>query len=250
MRLPGADGRDAVISSVTTAGETLTLICKGATVNITKMAGIVAATAVTFGIGAVNVAPAWATDNIKPFGEQEPLNGPNSQPYIAYTVKNLAPSSAPVPHNGTLYAARLVVDGFGGNANPQIERFGARTESGDFYPAIPGYSNAGKLYFDVVGPVPNSVVWNDGIRDILAWVPGEPLSDANAAEPPVFPEEGFVAPAPAASAPAATAPTMPAESDAAIVATPNDLASPPFQISEGIAAEPGFNAGPGGTGHR
>ena len=32
---------------------------------ITKMAGVVAATAVTFGIGAANVAPAWATDNIK-----------------------------------------------------------------------------------------------------------------------------------------------------------------------------------------
>ena len=92
---------------------------------ITKMAGVVAATAVTFGIGAANVAPAWATDNIKPFGEQEPLNGPNSLPYIAYTVKNLAPSNAPVPHNGTLYAARLVVDG---NYPPQIERFGQQLQ--------------------------------------------------------------------------------------------------------------------------
>ncbi len=231
------------------AGETFDLISKGATVKITKMAGVVAATAVTFGIGAANVAPAWATDNIKPFGEQEPLNGPNSLPYIAYTVKNLAPSNAPVPHNGTLYAARLFVDGFGGNANPHIERFGARAESGDFYPAIPGYSNLDKLYFDVVGPVPNSVVWNDGIRDILAWIPGEPLTETNAAEPPVFPEEGF-GPAPAATAPYAPAPTMPTENDAAIVATPNDLASPTPGISEAEAAMPGFNADGGGRGHR
>ncbi|MCB0942100.1 MAG: DUF1942 domain-containing protein [Mycobacterium sp.] len=214
--------------------------------NITRMAGVLAATAVTFGIGAVNVAPAWATDNIKPFGEPEGLNGPNSLPYITYTVKNLAPSSDPVPHNGTLYAARLVVDG---NYPPQIERFGARTESGLFYPAIAGYSNLGKLYFDVVGPIPNSVVWNDGIRDILAWIPGDPVSESNAAEPPVFPEEGFGA-APPAAAPAATAPTMPAENDAAIVATPNDLAGPTPGISEAEAALPGFNADGGGRGHR
>lgn len=214
--------------------------------NITKLAGFVAATAVTFGIGAVNVATASATDNIKPFGESEGLNGPNSLPYITYTVKNLAPSSDPVPHNGRLYAARLVVDG---NYPPQIERFGARTESGLFYPAIPGYSNLGKLYFDVVGPIPNSVVWNDGIRDILAWIPGDPVSESNAAEPPVFPEEGFSAAAPPAGAPAA-APTMPAENDTAIVATPNDLASPPFSLTEADVASPGFNAGGGGGGHR
>lgn len=213
--------------------------------NVTKLAGVVAASAITFGLGAVSVAPAWATDNIKPFGEQEPLNGPNSLPYIAYTVKNLAPSSDPVPHNGTLYAATLFVDGFGGNANPMIERFGARAQSGDYYPAIWGASNMGKLYFDVVGDIPNSVVWNDGIRDILAWIPGEPVSEANAAEPAPEPERSDVIP-PAATAPAGTGSAMPAENDAAIVATPNDLAGPTPGISEAEAAEPGFNQGFGG----
>ena len=38
----------------------------------------------------------------------------------------------------------------------------------------PGGSSTGKLYFDVVGDVPNSVVYNDGVRDLLAWVPGPP----------------------------------------------------------------------------
>jgi hypothetical protein len=208
-------------------------------VKIAKLAGIVAATAVTFGIGAVNVAPASATDNIKPFGEQERLNGPNGLPYIGYTVDNLAPSADPVPHNGELYAATLMVDGFGGNANPMIERFGARAQSGAFYPSIWGASNMGKLYFDVVGEVPNSVVWNDGIRDILAWVPGSPSSGATSAEPgpEVVPESESVVTAPNA---------MPAETDPAIVATPNDLAPPPYQLSEAEVAEPGFNAVPGG----
>jgi hypothetical protein len=30
----------------------------------------------------------------------------------------------------------------------------------------------GKIYFDVVGDAPNSVVYNDGVRDLLAWIPG------------------------------------------------------------------------------
>lgn len=210
--------------------------------NITRMAGVLAATAVTFGIGAVNVAPAWATENIKPFGEPEGLNGPNSLPYITYTVKNLAPSSDPVPHNGTLYAATLVVDG---NYPPFIERFGARAESGSYYPSIWGASNMGKLYFDVVGDIPNSVVWNDGTRDILAWIPGEAVSDANVAEPAPVPERSEVIP-PAEAAPAGAAPTMPTENDAAIVATPNDLASATPGLSEAEVAQPGFNQGFGG----
>jgi Domain of unknown function (DUF1942) len=207
-------------------------------VRITKLAGIAAATAITFGIGVVNVAPALATDNIKTFGEQERLNGPNGLPYIGYTVNNLAPSTDPVAHNGTLYAATLMVDGFGGNTNPMIERFGARPQSGAFYPAIWGASNMGKLYFDVVGDVPNSVVWNDGIRDILAWVPGEtPLEPTSAmsGEPGPGPEV-----VPGTESVVTEPGSMPSESDAAIVATPNDLAPAPYQLSEAEVAQPGF----------
>ena len=94
--------------------------------NVTKLAGAIAASAIVFGIGAATVPSAWATDNIRIFGEQETLNGPNGLPYIGYTVKGLAPSNDPVPHNGTLYAASLVVDGFGTGTPPMIERFGAR----------------------------------------------------------------------------------------------------------------------------
>lgn len=221
----------------------LSLNSYGETVKIAKLAGMVTATAVAFGFGAVNSAPAWATDNIRSFGEQETLNGPNGLPYIGYKVGKLAPSSDPVPHNGRLYAATLTIDGFGGAYPPFIERFGARAESGDFYPSIWGASNVGKLYFDVVGDTPNSVVWNDGTRDILAWVPGQATGAEPIAEPgPVeesapAPESSVVAPAPA---------PMPSEGDAAIVATPNDLAPAPFQLNEATVAEPGFNAGGGG----
>ncbi|EHB45265.1 protein of unknown function DUF1942 [Mycolicibacterium rhodesiae JS60] len=207
---------------------------------ITKMAGV-AVTVAALGLAGVSAAPAWATDSVRVFGEQETLNGPNGLPYIAYAVGKLMPSSDPVPHNGTLYAAKLTVDGLGGSYPPFIERFGARAESGDFYPSIWGASNIGKLYFDVVGPIPNSVVFNDGTRDLLAWVPGEPGSTAAPVVVPPDAEENFqVVPDQAA----AGAPT-PSGDNSSIVATPNDLATSPYQITEGEAAQPGFNSGGG-----
>ncbi len=204
----------------------------------TKLAAAAAVTAVTLGMGAVTAPPASAADNIKVFGEQERLNRPDGFPYIGYVVDDFGPSSDPVPHNGKLFAANLWIDGFGTNTNPMIERFGARTKKGIFYPAIRGASNMNRLYFDVTGPEPNSVVWNDGVRDILAWIPGEvPLEGFwDKPDPPPPPAE---APMPERSQ--VIPGSMPAESDPAIVATPNDLAPPPYQITEAEVAEPGFN---------
>ena len=153
--------------------------------NIKKLAGAVAATAITFSVGATTVALASAADNIKPFGQQEQLNDwPTGAPMIGYTVRDLSPSSDPVPHNGQLYEATVTVDAFGSWATPMIPMFNARAESSAMYRVLadagvggavpPGGSTTGKLYFDVVGDVPNSVVYNDGVRDLLAWVPGPP----------------------------------------------------------------------------
>ncbi|APE15721.1 hypothetical protein BOH72_11325 [Mycobacterium sp. WY10] len=206
---------------------------------IAKLAAVTA-TVVTLGVAGVTAAPAWATDSVRVFGEQENLNGPNGLPYIGYAVGKLKPSSDPVPHNGKLYSAKLTIDGFGGNYPPFIERFGARAESGDFYPSIWGASNGGMLYFDVVGDIPNSVVFNDGTRDLLAWVPGDPGSTA---APVVVPDSDAnfqVVPDNQASAGA-----PPSDNNSAIVATPNDLATSPYQITEGEAAQPGFNSGGG-----
>ena len=208
-----------------------------------KLAGVVAATAIAMGGGAVTATPASAADNIKIFGEQERLIGPNGFPFLGYVVKDFGPSNDPVPHNVTLYSAKLYIDYFGGNYNPMIERFGARARKGAFYPVIRGASNVDMLYFDVVGPVPNSVVWNDGIRYILAWVPGEiPLEGFWEAPPPPepapMPERSSIVPESSGSMPAEA--SAPAESDAAIVATPNDLAGPPMQLTEAEVYEPGF----------
>jgi uncharacterized protein DUF1942 len=148
---------------------------------VQKLAVAVAAAAIAFSIGAV--APASAADNIKPFGHQERLNDlATGAPMIGYTVTGLNPSSAPVPHSGQLYEAAVKVDAFRSWATPVVPMFNARSENGANYRVIadagfgavpPGGSMTGTLFFDVVGEAPNSVVYNDGVRDILAWVPGE-----------------------------------------------------------------------------
>jgi hypothetical protein len=59
--------------------------------------------------------------------------------------------------------------------NQEIALYPLLAEAGVGGAVPPGGSTTGKLYFDVVGDVPNSVVDNDGIRDVLAWVPGPPV---------------------------------------------------------------------------
>jgi hypothetical protein len=138
-----------------------------------RLAKFAAATAIAAGIAAGTVVPASAASNIKPFGQPETLLGPNGAPQITYTVHGLNPSSAPVPHNGQLYEAPI--DAVGGI--PNMAFFNARAEDGANYRVIGG-SVPGTLFFDVVGPVPNSVVYNDGVQDLLTWIPGAPQGGA------------------------------------------------------------------------
>ncbi|MDT5242805.1 MAG: hypothetical protein QOD36_181 [Mycobacterium sp.] len=149
---------------------------------IQKLVAPLGVAAVAIGMAAATAAPASAANNIKPYGVQETLNDYGTgAPMIGYTVYGLTPSSAPVPHNGTLYAATVKVEGLGGWATPLVPLFNARAQSGANYRVIanapdgppaapPGGSTTGKLYFDVVGDIPNSVVYNDGSQDLLAWV--------------------------------------------------------------------------------
>ena len=151
---------------------------------IKKLAMPLGAAALAVGFAFGTVAPASAVDNIQKFGERETLNDwGTGGPMIGYVVENLQPSSDPVPHVGELYEATLTVDTPPGGV-PLIGLFNARAEDSSLYPAIvnapggisgaplpPGGTATGKLYFDVTGTPPNSVVYNDGVRDILAWVP-------------------------------------------------------------------------------
>ena len=146
-----------------------------------NLAGTVAATAVIFGIG--GVAPASATRNLQDFGELETLKNMNG-PRIGYTVTGLMPTSDPVPYPfaGRPYEATVKADALVGTVAPFVPFFNARAENGDNYrvladvsglsgaPIGPGGRTTGKLYFDVVGDIPNSVVFNNAAEDILGGV--------------------------------------------------------------------------------
>jgi hypothetical protein len=157
--------------------------------SIKGLAKLAAATAVAAGLALGTAGIATATDSIQQFGVEQTINDVASGgPLIGYVVTDLQPStdSIPYPVAGRLWEATLTVNAFGNWANPVLPRFNARAENGQGYQAItnvfiptaiqgnavpPNGTSSGKLYFDVVGVDPNSVVYNDGIRDILAWVP-------------------------------------------------------------------------------
>lgn len=213
-----------------------------------KFVAPVGIAAVAFGMVAA-AGSASAANNIKPFGQQEALNE------IGYTVKGLHPSSDPVPHNGQLYAATIKVEGLGGWANPITAFFNARAESGANYRVIggnvpsapPGGTATGKLYFDVVGDVPNSVVYNDGMQDLMVWVPGPqiggtPSEAMDMDEGPAGTSETISTPPAESAAPAEVG--TPTGGGGNLV-TPDVIAPAPFDLSEADVAAPGYNAGSG-----
>ncbi|MCT7366899.1 MPT63 family protein [Mycolicibacterium llatzerense] len=210
-----------------------------------KLVAPVGIAAIVFGMAGVTAGTASAANNIKPFGQQETLNE------IGYTVKGLKPSSDPVPHNGQLYSATVTVEGLGGWANPIVGFFNARAESGANYRVIgggvgsapPGGTTTGKLYFDVVGDVPNSVVYNDGMQDLLVWVPRSPVGGVSEEESdtPVGTSEIISTP-PAESAPAPAEVGTPTGGN---FFAPEVVAPAPFDLSEADVASPGYNSGSG-----
>ena len=195
-----------------------------------KLTGAVAAIAITVGMGIATTAPASAASNIKAFGQPETLLDPvTGFPTITYTVEGLNPSSDAVPHNGQLYEAVVNVEARG--AMPMVTMFNARAESGANYRVIGG-GIPGKLYFDVVGDVPNSVVYNDGGQDLLAWVSTGPM-DSGAPDVAGESTEDI-----------GGAPPAGPETTGDDVAPPVE-APGPFELTEPEVAEPGFNDGGG-----
>jgi hypothetical protein len=201
---------------------------RGVRVKVKKLAGVVAAAAITVGFGAVTAAPAGAAMNIKEYGVPESLNDAYGNPMITYTVQGLHKSSDAVPHNGRLYEAMVTSEG----GVPIAGLFNARAESGQLYRIIGG-GIPGKIYFDVVGDTPNSVVYNDGVQDLLVWVSPKPISSG-------APDVAGESTEDIGGAPAESAPSGGDE-----VAPPVE-APAPFELTPAEVAQPGFNGG----GHR
>lgn len=159
-----------------------------------------AATAATTGAVGIAVAPMASASypNTKQLGAQEQLVDANGAVLTGLTVSNLQPSTdvIPYPVHGHLWQATATVRAVRGTVTPIIPDFNARAATGQNYPELAGVATAqglnpaplpqgdqttGKLYFDAVGPAPDSVVYNDGTQDLLVWTGGGPVNHANVA---------------------------------------------------------------------
>ncbi len=175
-----------------------------------------------------------------------------------WTISNLKASADQIPYpvTGTLWEATATDEAIEGSATPIVSNLNSRTVSGQTYRVLfgvatpqgvnpatlaQGQKTTGKVYFDVVGENPDSVVYNAGGRDLLVWLEAPPqlpagsgggyTSSSPAAQPtqatpaaPATPAPGAVAGAPAGVEGAAVTP-LPAGSQGTPV-TPGSRGTP------------------------
>ena len=215
------------------------------------------------------VAHAEGEPSVQQIGQQGKLiDGGNVQ---GWTVGGLQPSADAIPFTprGTLWEVTATDEAIAGGAMPFIPDFSARAANGESYHVLfqvpspqgvnpsglsQGQSVTGKLYFDVTGSSPDSVVYGNR----LIWVQPPPGAAADGAAPAptggtgqstyTAPQTGSgasasgatgsgasssqgatqsapaqSAPAPAQSAPAQTAPAQTAAPKAAPAAAADDV---------------------------
>jgi uncharacterized protein DUF1942 len=208
---------------------------------------IASAASVTLSLAALTIVTATTAVAANPttaaFGTRQQLTDASGTVVTGWTISNLTPSSdvIPYPVAGRLYEVTSVVEADQGAVTPIVSNFNARAADGETYRALfnvatpqgvdpttltPGAKSTGKIYFDVTGVNPNSVVYGDGAQDLLIWTGGAAApAEATPAPAPAAPTPAPAAPAPApAAAPAPTAAPTPAPAPAA---TPGATSSMP-----------------------
>ncbi|MGE2688270.1 MPT63 family protein [Mycolicibacterium pulveris] len=138
-----------------------------------------------------------------------------------WTVDNLQPSSDPIPYNvvGTLWEVTANDQAIQGTVIPIVSNLNARASDGQTYRALfgvatpqgvnpaalpQGEQTTGKVYFDVTGAEPNSIVYNAAGQDLIVWVKA-PESTSSGATSTSYPSNTSQSPAQTAPAPEATA---------------------------------------------
>ncbi|MFQ2878242.1 DUF1942 domain-containing protein [Mycobacterium sp. MS3] len=140
------------------------------------------------GIAAVSLfgaAAASATPGV-PEGLGTPQTLVDGALVTDYTVSNLQPANVTIPGytpQGQLWQADINARANSGVVTPVVSNFNARAGEQNYRvisaPATPqglspapitqGGTSTGKIYFDVTGPAPSEVVYNDGMQDVLVW---------------------------------------------------------------------------------
>ncbi|SBS71720.1 Immunogenic protein MPT63 [uncultured Mycobacterium sp.] len=145
-----------------------------------------AAVAVAVSLSVVLAPTAAADPSVDKFGGWNHLADNGGQVITVWKISDLKPSTDTIPGYplaGKLWEATAKVRAAKGSVTPIIPDFNARAGSTN-YPVLwqaatpagisggtlqQGDSSWGKLYFDVTGPAPTQVVYNNGVDDLLVW---------------------------------------------------------------------------------
>jgi hypothetical protein len=172
----------------------------------------------------------------------------------AWTVSDLKPSSDAIPYPvaGTLWEATATDHAVRGTVTPIVSNLNARARSGQTYRVLfgvatpqgvnpstlpQGQKTTGKVYFDVTGDAPDSVLYNAGGPDLVVWVQPPPAPPRSSSTGPgsssyTSPGTGASTATPAGSAPASPTPAT------APPATPAAAGSLPPEGSQGTPLPP------------
>lgn len=227
---------------------------------ITNLSTAVAAAAVA-AAAILGTAPAAFGDasavTTSTLGSAAKLN--NGDVVQAWTVTDLKPSSDTIPYEvrGKLWEVTATDEAVQGNVTPIVSNFNVRAADGTNYRALfqvatpqgvnpstipQGEKASGKIYFDVTGPEPTTVVYNAGGKDLLVW--DKPAASTTAPSGTGQSRPATASP-PATAAPAAAA-AAEAESEAVTDAETEATPAP----AAASTAEGGTEATPAGAGSR
>jgi hypothetical protein len=226
---------------------------------ITTFTSALAATVATSGaIGIISAPITVAETTTQTIGSEGKLVDGNV--IQAWTISDLKPSTDVIPYqvSGTLWEATATDEAIQGAATPIVSNLNARAESGQTYRALfgvatpqgvnpatlgQGQETTGKVYFDVTGDKPESVVYNGGGQDLLVWVqppPSPPPRTGTRSSTP------YQSASPVTSAPATTTPApAPAAAEATPAPTTTPVVPPPAPAgSQGTPLPAGSQGAP------
>ena len=191
-----------------------------------RIIGAMAVLGAAIGVGA---APGASADTgTQALGSQGTLA--NGDVLQGWTISDLKVSTDVIPHatQGTLWEATATDEAIRGTVIPIVSNLNARSASGEEYrvlfgvataqgvnpsPLAQGQKTTGKVYFDVTGAAPTSVVYRDaGGEDLLAWDPPAPAPAVSAGPSTRYagPSSSATAADPAVADTAAAPPAAPA----------------------------------------
>ncbi|MHA3019758.1 MPT63 family protein [Mycobacterium sp. BMJ-28] len=222
----------------------------------TITAGFASAAIAAAGAFAAFSAPlATADPTTSQLGSQATLT--NGDVVQGWTVTGLKVSTDSIPYqpHGTLWEATATNEALQGNVTPIVSNLNARAQNGDTYRALfgvatpqgvnpstlsQGEKTTGKVYFDVTGQVPDSVVYANADDELIVWLKPAPVQSPATGSAP----HSRQAPAATTSTPATSTSPAPTTSGATPAPTTPPAASP----SATTAATPATPAPAGSAG--